>query len=117
MTDQENQPVFVYTTFETEADARRVGEILVKERLAACVNLFDNIHSIYRWQGKVEQTSECAMFIKTRRGLVEPVLARTKALHSYDTPALVTLPLGEGDPDYLDWVRAQTQPDDREGGD
>ncbi len=65
MTDTENRPVFVYTTFETEADAAKLGEVLVRERLAACVNLFDNMRSIYQWQGKLEQASECAMFIKT----------------------------------------------------
>ncbi len=85
------RPVFVYTTVATLEDAKSVGEALVAARLAACVNIFPGMLSIYEWKGKREHAEEVAMIIKTRASLSEAVMAETKRLHPYEMPALIVL--------------------------
>jgi periplasmic divalent cation tolerance protein len=99
--------VFVYSTFPDEASARRVAEALVSARLAACVNLWP-MTSVYEWQDKLETGAEIAAFIKTRRALVEQVIAAARPLHPYTLPCFLILPIEGGNDDYLAWVRDQT---------
>jgi periplasmic divalent cation tolerance protein len=101
--------VFVYSTFPDEASARRVGEALVTARLAACVNIYPSMHTIYEWQGKLESGPEVAVFIKTRRAKVDEVIAAARPLHPYTVPCFLVLPIASGNEDYLVWARAQTQ--------
>ena len=100
--------VFVYSTFPDEASARRVAETLVGAKLAACVNLSAPMTSVYEWQGKLEAEPEIAAFIKTRRALVEAVIAAARPLHPYSVPCFLILPIDGGNEDYLAWARAQT---------
>jgi periplasmic divalent cation tolerance protein len=102
--------VFVYSTFPDEAAARRIGEVLVTEHLAACVNIYRPMHSIYEWQGKLESGPEVAAFIKTRRTQVDAVVAAARPLHPYTTPCFLVLPIESGNSDYLGWVRTMTTP-------
>ncbi|MGH6734868.1 MAG: divalent-cation tolerance protein CutA [Methyloceanibacter sp.] len=104
----EERPVLIYTTFPTLDDAKRVGEALVAGRLAACVNMFPGMISIYEWKGAREEASEVAMIIKTREGLTEEVLAETKRLHPYEVPALLVLPTEGGSAEYCDWIVRET---------
>ena len=105
----ESEFVFVYSTFPDEGSARRVGEALVTARLAACVNIYPPMHSIYEWQGKLESSPEVAAFIKARRANVGDVVATARPLHPYATPCFLILPIEGGNPDYLDWARSQTK--------
>ena len=98
----------VYMTVGSVDEARAIAADLVDRRLAACVNLVPGIRSIYRWQGEVADDAEVAMFAKTRADLVEALIARVKALHSYDCPCIVALPIAAGNPDFLDWIAAET---------
>ena len=107
MTDSEF--VFVYSTFPDEAAARRVGEALVRGHLAACVNIYPPMHSIYEWEGKLESGPEVAAFIKTRRAKVDAVIAAARPLHPYSVPCFLVLPISTGNEDYLAWARAQTE--------
>lgn len=100
--------VFVYSTFPDQASAQKVAEHLVTAKLAACVNLTAPITSVYEWQGKLERGAEIAAFIKTRRALVDQVIAETRPLHPYTVPCFLVLPIETGNADYLAWVRAQT---------
>ena len=100
--------VFLYSTFPDEASAKRVAEALVNAKLAACVNLSAPMTSIYEWQGKLETGPEVAAFIKTRRALVEQVIAAIRPLHPYALPCFLILPIEGGNADYLAWARAQT---------
>jgi periplasmic divalent cation tolerance protein len=102
--------VLVYSTFPDEAMARRIGEMLVTARLAACVNIQPPMLSIYEWQGRLDTASETAVFIKTRRVLADAAIAAARKLHPYSVPCFVVLPVTGGDADYLAWVRAQTVP-------
>ena len=99
--------VFLYSTFPDEVSARAVAEALVRAKLVACVNLTP-LTSIYEWQGKLQTGPEIAAFIKTRRALVEQVIAAARPLHPYTVPCFLTLPIEGGNADYLDWARAQT---------
>lgn len=102
------RPVFVYTTFAKLEDAKRVGEALVAARLAACVNIFPGMISIYEWKGQREHAEEVAMIIKTRASLSEAVMAETRRLHPYELPALIVLSTEGGSEDYCGWIFAQT---------
>jgi periplasmic divalent cation tolerance protein len=99
---------FIYITAPSVDEASRIGQALVEEQLAACVNVLDNMKSIYRWQGKIEQASEAVLIAKTRQELVERLIARVKALHSYECPCVVALPVSAGNPDYLAWIGSAT---------
>ena len=101
-------PVLVYTTFARLEDAKRVGEALVAARLAACVNIFPGMISIFEWKGAREEANEIAMLIKTRKLLVEAVLKETKRLHPYELPALLVLPTEGGSAEYCAWISGQT---------
>jgi len=100
---------FVYVTCSGAAEARRIGRVLVEERLAACVNVLDGMASIYWWQGAVEEAAEAVLITKTRDDLVPALTKRVKALHSYDVPGIVALPIIQGNPDYLAWIAAETE--------
>ncbi|HEY0626011.1 MAG TPA: divalent-cation tolerance protein CutA [Allosphingosinicella sp.] len=102
--------VSVYTTFGSDEDARRIGRQLVEERLAACINILGRCHSIYRWQGNVEEAGEIAAILKTAADRAEALVARLTELHSYDVPAAVIWPIEQAHAPYAEWVRAETRP-------
>ena len=100
--------IFVYLTAGSPEEARRIGRVLVEERLAACVNVFDGMVSIYHWEGAIEQARETVVIAKTRAGLFDALAARVRALHSYTTPCIVELPVGRIEAGYLAWLTAET---------
>jgi periplasmic divalent cation tolerance protein len=100
--------ISVYIVAVDMAEADRIAEALVRDRLAACVNILGPIRSVYHWQGAVERADEIAMIVKSRAELFEALAARVRALHSYDIPAIVAWPIIAGDAAYLDWIRAET---------
>ena len=104
----ESEFVFIYSTFPDTASAQTVAGILVREKLAACVNIHAPMTSVYDWQGKLEAESEVAVFIKTRAALADDAIAAARKRHPYALPCFLKLPIAGGNDDYLDWVRAQT---------
>ena len=100
----------VYITASKRVEARRIGKALLREHLVACINLVGPIESHYWWRGKVETAREWLLLAKTRATLTKIVIKRVKALHSYQTPCVVALPLKDGNPDFLKWLAAETQP-------
>ena len=101
----------LYMTAATLDEARRIGEALVAERLAACANILPGAHSVYRWQGEIVHDSEVVIVAKTRADLLDAAIARVKALHSYQVPCVVALPILAGNAAYLEWLVEQTQPE------
>jgi periplasmic divalent cation tolerance protein len=97
------------STFPSAERAAEVAKILVEERLAACVNLVSGIRSIYRWQGKVSDDSEALAVIKTTQERYEALTARLLALHPYEVPELVALPVIAGHVPYLTWLGDQVK--------
>lgn len=82
---------------------------LVEGGLAACVNVVPNVRSFYVWEGALEEATECQLLIKTRTALFEELVAWMTEHHPYDTPEVLALPIDDGSPAYLGWVRAQTK--------
>ena len=91
------------------AVAAGLGRALVEERLAACANLVPQITSIYRWEGAVQEDSEVLMVVKTSAGRVAALTERVLALHPYEVPEVLVLPVESGAAAYLDWVRASVE--------
>ncbi|MGH8159870.1 MAG: divalent-cation tolerance protein CutA [Rhodanobacter sp.] len=85
--------------------AQTIAEALVSERLAACVNRLPGISSTYRWQGSVTTDSEELLLIKTTAGCFDALKTRLLALHPYELPELIAVPVERGHSAYLDWVR------------
>jgi periplasmic divalent cation tolerance protein len=106
-----DRAVFVYTTYPSIVEAEEAGRALVEQRLAACVNILPGMISHYRWQGAIERAEETVMLIKTRASLAEAVRAWVKDKHSYETPAILVLPIESVDQTYLAWLMTETDKD------
>jgi len=100
-----------YVTTATESEAVAIARALTAERLAACVNIISPIRSLYRWQGKTCDETEHLLIIKTRRALLERMMKRIGALHSYEVPEIIAVPIIAGLPAYLRWIEEETQGD------
>lgn len=105
------EAVQVTTTTPSREAADRIAQTLVRERLAACVQVQGPITSTYRWEGTVEQAAEWYCHIKTTRARIDQVTRRIRELHSYVTPEVVAVPLVGGLPEYLGWIAAEVGDD------
>jgi periplasmic divalent cation tolerance protein len=99
----------VYITTPTIEEAEIIGGNLVSRKIAACVNIVDGMKSIYNWEGKVEHGSEVILIAKTKIALVNELIENVKALHSYDCPAIVAIPIIDGSETFLNWIRNETK--------
>ncbi len=104
------QYIVVLITTADEEEAVRISGELVKARLAGCVNIVKNVRSLYRWQGKTEDSAEVLMIAKTKLELFEPLTRKVKELHSYSVPEILALPVIQGSGDYLSWLSEETGP-------
>lgn len=102
---------WVYMTTDSPEEARRIGEVLVKDRLAACVNMIDNMRSLYVWEGELQDDRETVMIAKTTDACLPKLVETVKRLHSYDCPCIVALPVQGGSHDFIDWVRSSVRPE------
>ncbi len=100
--------IVVYCTAPSNEVAAAIAESLVTGRLAACVNIVGGILSIYTWKGELCREEECLMIIKTRLELFEPLRERIVALHPYEVPEIVAIPIVAGHVPYLDWIDEST---------
>jgi periplasmic divalent cation tolerance protein len=103
--------VVVLVTAGDADEAARIGRALVAERLAACVNVVGPVRSIYRWQGAVEEATEHLLVVKARRADAAALDARVRALHSYEVPEVLVLPVEGGSAAYLAWLDEATSRD------
>jgi periplasmic divalent cation tolerance protein len=106
-----SEAVVVLATAGSEEEAARIARALVDERLAACVNVVGPMRSIYRWQGAVDDAREWLMIAKARAADVAALDTRIRALHSYDVPEVLALPVVGGAEAYLAWLDAATRRD------
>ena len=82
----------------------KIARALVDEHLAACVNILPGVASVYRWKGQVERAEECLLIIKTGVLKFEAVKQRVQALHSYELPEIIAIPITAGSSEYLNWI-------------
>ena len=94
-----------YITCESEKEALSIGRVLVQKRLAACVNVLGGMKSVYWWENDVQTSQEVVLLAKTTRPRMAALIEEVKALHSYDTPCVIALPVIDGSPDYFNWLR------------
>ncbi|HKH80062.1 MAG TPA: divalent-cation tolerance protein CutA [Methylovirgula sp.] len=98
----------VLTTCADRAKARSIARALVERRLAACVQMLP-IDSVYTWQDRLEEAAEILLLIKIKRADYVEIESAILALHEYETPEIVALPIEQGSAAYLDWIEAVTQ--------
>jgi periplasmic divalent cation tolerance protein len=97
----------IYITTKDKDEARKIGRHLVRERLAACVNIFDNMNSMYIWQDQFHDEREAVMVAKTTAAKVSSLVEAVKAQHSYECPCIVSLPITGGHQAFLGWIEDQ----------
>ena len=102
------QVLVILVTVENQEEAIRIGEGMVNARLAACANIITGIRSIYRWKGKVVKAQEVLLILKSTRPLYRALEKAIKAIHTYETPEILALPVKEGLDQYMGWVRDET---------
>ena len=100
--------VVVYTTIDNMEDARRIAHTLVEEQLVACTSIIPKIESIYRWKGKIENGEEVVIIAKTTDANAKKTIQKIKALHPYELPDIVVMPIIGGLKDYLDYIANET---------
>jgi periplasmic divalent cation tolerance protein len=97
------------TTTDSEEAAATLAEGLVRDRLAACVQISSPVKSVYRWEGEVQTETEWQLWIKTTGDRADALTSWIKEHHSYDVPELLFLPATGGNPDYMKWVTGETR--------
>lgn len=100
------EALLVLSTWPDAETARAASRTLVEEKLAACANIVPAIESIYRWEEKVETSSEMLVLMKTTIGRYQALESRIKELHSYDVPEVLAFRIHDGLPAYLRWVES-----------
>ena len=94
----------VLCTVPDQETGGRIANALVTEQLAACVNIIPGITSVYRWKGAVEQDQEALLLIKTGQDRWLPLQERIRALHPYELPEIIAVPIHTGQTDYIEWI-------------
>jgi periplasmic divalent cation tolerance protein len=104
MENNNSEPIVVFLTAANGEEAARLADMLVGANLAACVQILPEIESVYRWQGGIERQAEILLIAKTSRSKFEDLDREVRALHSYDTPEIVAIPILAGSARYLRWL-------------
>ena len=99
----------IYITAGSKDEAKRIGKALINAGLAACVNIIENMTSMYMWDGKLQDDKEIILIAKTTKERVSDLIEKVKSLHSYDCPCIVSLPVSDGNPAFLKWVAGEVQ--------
>lgn len=105
----ESDAIVVFLTAAHGEEAARIAEMLVGARLAACVQILPPMESVYRWQGRIERQSEVLLIAKTIQSKFEELEREVIALHSYETPEIIAVPIVAGSKRYLDWLDESVQ--------
>ena len=99
--------IVVFMTAANGEEATRLADMLVGAHLAACVQILPEMESVYRWQGKIERQSEVLLLAKTTRAKFDELEREVRALHSYDTPEIIAVPIVAGSTPYLEWLTSE----------
>ena len=96
--------IMVLITASSVEEAENIAKSLVEEKLVACVNIIPQIKSIYWWEGKICTDEEVMLISKTKQSLFTALMNRVKSLHSYEVPEIISFPISEGSPEFLNWI-------------
>jgi periplasmic divalent cation tolerance protein len=100
----------ILTTTDSLDLARRIALALVETREAACVNVVNPVHSVYRWEGRICEEDECLLLVKSTRANFDALCATIRQIHTYSVPEIIALDISGGDKPYLDWLRSEVLP-------
>lgn len=103
--------LLVLTNVPDDVTAHAIARDVIERRLAACVNLLPAVRSIYQWEGKVEETTEVTLLIKSTQDRYDQLQEAIRMAHPYDVPEIIALPITAGLPAYLNWVVTETKRD------
>lgn len=104
--------VVVIVTCPDRESADRIASSLTSKKLAACVNITQEIKSVYRWKGKIEESTELLLIIKTRKELLDRIIQEVKLNHPYQVPEIIALPIVGGSQEYIKWLMQETSQKD-----
>jgi periplasmic divalent cation tolerance protein len=104
MSEQTTEAIVVLMTAGSREEAARLADLLVVARLAACVQIMPEMESVYHWQDKVERAAETLLIAKTTQANFDELERAVRALHSYETPEIVALPVTAASAPYLEWL-------------
>lgn len=99
--------IVVFVTCKDEIEAKKISESLLRERLVACVNGIPKVHSLFWWEGKIDQADEVLLVLKSEFRLLPEIIEHVKKNHSYSVPEVIALAVVGGNPDYLQWLRTE----------
>jgi periplasmic divalent cation tolerance protein len=97
--------IVVLVTTANRAEAEKISQTLLEEKLIACANIINPVSSFFFWSGKIDKAEECLVVMKSRLDLFVELEERLRGLHSYEVPEVLALPIVEGSKAYLDWMR------------
>lgn len=109
MAEQKTEAVVVLITAGSREEAGRLAEMLVGSRLAACVQIMPEMESVYRWQGEIQREPEILLLVKTTRANFDELEREVLALHSYETPEIIALPIKASSTSYLEWLQGNVK--------
>jgi periplasmic divalent cation tolerance protein len=106
---EHDQNIVIFITTGTDGEARRVAEVLLEQRKAACVTIVPTVKSLFWWEDRVDSDQESLLIVKSKASLLDEIVSLVKGVHSYDVPEVIALPIIGGNPDYLNWIGKETQ--------
>ena len=98
--------IVVFVTASSKKEAQKIALRLIKDKLAACVNIVDKVESVFFWEAKIEKAKESLLIIKSKKEKLPKIISLVRSLHSYIVPEIIALPIIAGDKPYLRWIDA-----------
>lgn len=98
--------IIIFVTASSKKEAAAISKKLIKNKLAACVNIIDKIKSLFWWKGKIDTAGEALLVIKTKKSKLTKIIGLISSMHSYDVPEIIAIPVIAGSSSYLRWIDA-----------
>ncbi len=96
--------IIILITAKDKSEADKIAKILIKNKLAACVNILTGIKSLFWWQGKIDQAKETLLIVKSKKEKFNRIVKLVKSVHSYEVPEIIAIPIVSGFKPYLNWI-------------
>ncbi len=97
--------IIIFITVPTKKEAKKISDELLKEKLAACVNIIKEVNSSFWWKNKIETSNEFLLTVKTQSKFFDDIVKVVKSLHSYEVPEIIAMPIVDANKDYLEWIK------------
>ena len=98
----------VYVTTSSKEESLNISKMIIKEKLAACANIIDKVHSIFNWDDTIQESDESIVIFKSHLKIIDSLIKRIKSLHSYDCPCISVVSIESGNKEFFEWIDRQT---------